>query len=126
MFVDGDARARDATLARVRDVDGETSDASGSERDGSEGRAVADGVGGFRSVLTRKPSIAAIKAMVDLDAVDGEAVSGESDDDEGEAEDEGVCSLSEFAMVLNAAAWVRVRIARKSNRGARFVLLTCF
>ena len=27
-------------------------------------------------------------------------------------EDEGVCSLSEFAMVLNAAAWVSVDDAR--------------
>ena len=71
--------ARDATLARVRgDVDGDSSDASGSERDGSEAR-VAEVEGGFRSVLTRKPSIAAIKAMVDLDALDGDVVSGESD-----------------------------------------------
>lgn len=52
----------------------------------------------LRSVLTRKPSMAALKLMQE-----GGTGEGESED---EAEDDGVCSLSEFAMVLNAAAWV--------------------
>jgi len=61
----------------------------------------------MRSVLTRKPSVAALKAML-MSERDEEGAGEGSETDE----DEGVCSLSEFAMVLNAAAWVSVDDAR--------------
>jgi hypothetical protein len=62
----------------------------------------------LRSVLTRKPSVAALKAMLMSEGEEDAAAASETD----EENDEGVCSLSEFAMVLNAAAWVRVDDAR--------------
>ena len=46
---------------------------------------------------------------------DGFASMSESEDDaddDGDDDDEGVCSLSEFAMVLNVAAWVSGLCAR--------------
>ena len=58
----------------------------------------------LKSVLTRKPSMAAMPLLQD-----GFASLSESEDDGdegGDDDDEGVCSLSEFAMVLNVAAWV--------------------
>lgn len=61
----------------------------------------------LRSVLTRKPSMAALKLMQE-----GGTGEGESED---EAEDDGVCSLSEFAMVLNAAAWVSALCDSRSH-----------
>ena len=54
----------------------------------------------LRSVLTRKPSMAALRLMIDDEEAEAEGFVGREDDD-------GACSLSEFAMVLNAAAWVR-------------------
>ena len=67
----------------------------------------------LRSVLTRRPSVAALKALGTL---------GEETTREGEEEDEdedGVCSLSEFAMVLNAAGWVRVDPSERMIRARR-------
>ncbi len=64
----------------------------------------------LKSVLTRKPSMAAMPILQD-----GFASMSESEDDaddDGDDDDEGVCSLSEFAMVLNVAAWVSGLCAR--------------
>ena len=79
----------------------------GSESDGADTPTSERGEEGLvstlRSVLTRKPSVAALKALGTHD----EETTREGEAEEEEDED-GVCSLSEFAMVLNAAGWVRV------------------
>jgi len=79
----------------------------GSESDGAETPTSERGEDGglvstLRSVLTRKPSVAALKALGTLD----EETTREGEEEE--EDEDGVCSLSEFAMVLNAAGWVRV------------------
>jgi hypothetical protein len=66
----------------------------------------------LRSVLTRRPSVAALKALGTLD----EETTREGEEDEDE---DGVCSLSEFAMVLNAAGWVRYDPSERMIRARR-------
>lgn len=72
----------------------------------------------LRSVLTRKPSMAALKLMQEGGTGEGESVD--------EAEDDGVCSLSEFAMVLNAAAWVSALCDASDSRSRRFNFFVWF
>ena len=96
---------------------------SGSEEGGdgfSSARDEEDATTTLRSVLTRKPSVAALKALGTL----GRGAGSDEEEEgtraragttrEGEDED-GVCSLSEFAMVLNAAGWVRDAMGCDAN-----------
>jgi hypothetical protein len=117
--------------ARRGDDDATTTTAAGENEEGSFGSLVSRGsesdgvdtatsereeeglVSTLRSVLTRRPSVAALKALGTLD---------EETTREGEEEDEdedGVCSLSEFAMVLNAAGWVRYDPSERMIRARR-------
>jgi len=97
--------------------------ASASEEEGdgfSSARDEGDATTTLRSVLTRKPSVAALKALGTL----GRGAGSDEEEEgtraragttrEGEDED-GVCSLSEFAMVLNAAGWVRDAMGCDAN-----------
>lgn len=97
--------------------------ASASEEEGdgfSSARDEGDATMTLRSVLTRKPSVAALKALGTL----GRGAGSDEEEEgtraragttrEGEDED-GVCSLSEFAMVLNAAGWVRDAMGCDAN-----------
>ena len=97
--------------------------ASASEEDGdgfSSARDEVDATTTLRSVLTRKPSVAALKALGTM----GRGAGSDEEEEgtraragttrEGEDED-GVCSLSEFAMVLNAAGWVRDAMGCDAN-----------
>jgi len=67
----------------------------------------------LRSVLTRRPSVAALKALGTLD----EETTREGEEEE--EDEDGVCSLSEFAMVLNAAGWVRYDPSERMIRARR-------
>ena len=97
-----DARRGSTTTETALDED---SFGSATSEGGSRGASPAPAM--LRSVLTRKPSVAALKAMLMSEREEDATAEGSETD-----EDEGVCSLSEFAMVLNAAAWVSVDDAR--------------
>jgi len=78
----------------------------GEDEDGGASASASAEPRRLKSVLTRKPSMAAMSLLQDGFALMSESEE-ESIDVDDDDEDEGVCSLSEFAMVLNAAAWVR-------------------
>lgn len=103
----GTMRAEDAPRGSTTTETALDEDSFGSatSEGGSGGASPAPAM--LRSVLTRKPSVAALKAMLMSEREEGATAEGSETD-----EDEGVCSLSEFAMVLNAAAWVSVDDAR--------------
>jgi hypothetical protein len=101
-----------ASVGTMRAEDAPRGSSPAANEEDSFGSATSEGQASpaptmMRSVLTRKPSVAALKAML-MSERDEEGAGEGSETDE----DEGVCSLSEFAMVLNAAAWVSVDDAR--------------
>ena len=128
---EGTGRVARASFDSVVDEDEDGSLASAASGSGSASEEGGDGFSSardeedatttLRSVLTRKPSVAALKALGTL----GRGAGSDEEEEEGtraragttrEGEDEdGVCSLSEFAMVLNAAGWVRDAMGCDAN-----------
>ena len=102
-------RGRDLRIEKLREEDENSERSERSAEEGSGPGTPTEVFSPMRSVLTRKPSVAALKLFSSMDVNESEAVSENIDAEEG---DEDVCSLSEFAMVLNVAAWVRVDLDR--------------
>ena len=127
---EGTGRVARASFDSVVDEDEDGSLASAASGSGSASEEGGDGFSSardeedatttLRSVLTRKPSVAALKALGTL----GRGAGSDEEEEgtraragttrEGEDED-GACSLSEFAMVLNAAGWVRDAMGCDAN-----------
>ena len=115
----GRGRGRGRSLASAASGSGSASEEGG---DGfSSARDEEDATTTLRSVLTRKPSVAALKALGTL----GRGAGSDEEEEEGtraragttrEGEDEdGACSLERTAMVLNAAGWVRDAMGCDAN-----------
>ena len=127
---EGTVRVARASFDSVVDEDEDGSAASAASASASASEEEGDGFSSardegaatttLRSVLTRKPSVAALKALGTL----GRGAGSDEEEEgtraragttrEGEDED-GACSLSEFAMVLNAAGWVRDAMGCDAN-----------